>query len=156
MEELKSTLLFDMTLDIPPGYQLPDGPLGTRVIAPIAGGTFDGPRIAGKVLPGGGDWLIIRSDGVMAVDVRVMLEPNEGGVIYASYGGRIAIPAEVMPQALNPETVENVAPSEYYFRSTPLFETANSSPHAWLNGIVAVGVGRLLSGGVSYRVYAIE
>jgi len=30
---------------------------GSRIIVPVAGGDFEGPRLRGKVLPGGADWL---------------------------------------------------------------------------------------------------
>jgi hypothetical protein len=48
-----------------------------------------------------------------------------------------------------------VDPSEYYFRTTPFFETA-SEKYAWLNKLVAVGVGRRTRTGVVYSVYAIK
>jgi len=35
-------------------------PHGTRVTAPIASGHFEGPRLRGRVLPGGGDWTLLR------------------------------------------------------------------------------------------------
>jgi len=49
---------------------------------------------------------------------------------------------------------EAVDPSEYYFRTTPVFETA-SEKYGWLNRIVAVGIGRMTPTGVGYKVYAI-
>jgi hypothetical protein len=37
-------------------------PHGTRTTVPIGGGQFEGPRLRGKVLPGGGDWTLLRAD----------------------------------------------------------------------------------------------
>jgi hypothetical protein len=45
-------------------------PYGVRSFVPIAGGDFEGPRLRGKILPGGGDWLLLRSDGVLELDLR--------------------------------------------------------------------------------------
>ena len=49
---------------------------------------------------------------------------------------------------------EAVDPSEYYFRTTPVFETA-SEKYGWLNRLLAVGVGQFLPPGVAYKVDAI-
>jgi hypothetical protein len=49
---------------------------------------------------------------------------------------------------------EAVDPSEYCFRTTPVFETA-SEKYGWLKQVVAVGIGQFLPTGVAYRVYAI-
>ena len=49
---------------------------------------------------------------------------------------------------------EDVDPSEYYFRTTPVFETS-SEKYGWLNRIVAVGVGKLGKNKVMYKVYMI-
>lgn len=156
MLELKHEFLFEMELKIPAGYQLGQGTLGARVIAPFEGGWFKG-KISGEVLPGGGDWLIIGADGVMVIDVRAILKADDGSIIHAAYGGRIVVPPHLAEQAFNPETVGDIDPADYYFRSTPTFDVATTSPHAWLNGRVAVGVGRLMNGGgVGYKVYTIE
>ncbi len=156
MLELKHEFLFDMELTIPPGYQLGGTPSGARIIAPFSGGWFKG-KISGKILPGGGDWLVVRPDGAMVIDVRAILQAEDGSIIHAAYGGRIVIPPQLMEKAFNPETVGDIDPADYYFRSTPSFEVATDSPHAWLNGRVAVGVGRLMKdGGVGYKVYTIE
>ena len=58
---------FLMTLQVALGSTQKIGavPHGTRVIAQIASGHFEGPRLHGKVLPGGGDWTLLRGDGVL-------------------------------------------------------------------------------------------
>ena len=50
---------------------------------------------------------------------------------------------------------DQVSPSDYYFRTNPVFETS-SPKYAWLNHTIAVGVGRFLPGKVAYRVFAIK
>src|SRR5437764_11526777 len=57
-------------------------PHGTRVTAPIASGHFEGPRLRGKVLAGGGDWTLLRGDGVVGLDLRLTLETDDGALIH--------------------------------------------------------------------------
>jgi hypothetical protein len=49
---------------------------------------------------------------------------------------------------------EAVDPSLYYFRSTPVFETA-SPKYDWLNRIISVGTGRREPSGPIYEVFEI-
>jgi hypothetical protein len=44
-------------------HAIADGPLATRRILHVANGEFEGPALRGKVLPGGGDWVLVRRDG---------------------------------------------------------------------------------------------
>lgn len=154
--DLSHEFLFNLDAELETSLEIGQTPYGHRLIAYVSGGTFDGPRIKGKVLPGGGDWALIRADGVLSVDVRATLEADDGTRIYVTYGGRLAVPAELQPKVLNRTTAEDVDPSEYYFRTNPLFQVSSDSAHAWLNTVVAVGVGRLTSRGVAYKVYEIK
>ena len=70
-------------------------PHGTRATAPIAGGHFEGPRLRGKVLPGGGDWTLLRGDGVLELDLRVTLETDDGALIHMTSFGLRHGPPEV-------------------------------------------------------------
>ena len=126
-------------------------PSGRRRIVQVTGGTFDGPRLRGRVLPGGGDWLLERPDGSRRLDVRIMLETHDGHLIYATYGGVFCGPPAVMERLARGEPVEK---TEYYFRTAPLFETA-SEKYDWLNRVLALGIGWRQSGRVGYSVYAI-
>ena len=56
-------------------------PHGTRAIAPIASGHFEGPRLRGRVLSGGGDWTLLRGDGVLELDLRLTLETDDGALV---------------------------------------------------------------------------
>src|SRR5580765_686910 len=111
------------------------GPHGTRRIAPLDGGTFEGHRLRGTVLPGGSaDWLLLRSDGVLELDLRVTLRTDDGALISMKSFGLRHGPAEVMAAIGRGETVD---PATYYFRTTPRFETAHPA-YAFLNRLVAV------------------
>src|SRR5436305_8882385 len=96
-------------------------PHGTRVTAPITSGHFEGPRLRGKVLPGGGDWTLLRPDGVLELDLRITLETDDGALIGMSSFGLRHGPVEVLAALSRGEPVD---PSEYYFRTAPRFETS--------------------------------
>ena len=50
--------------------------------APLTGGHFEGPRLRGTVLPGGSaDWLLLRADGVLEMDLRATLRTDDGALI---------------------------------------------------------------------------
>jgi hypothetical protein len=127
-------------------------PFGGRRIVYVKSGEFSGPRFKGDVLPGGGDWVLVRKDGVTQLDVRITLRTEDGALIFVTYRGVSNIPPELRKRILNGETVD---PSEYYFRTTPYFETA-AEKYAWLNKLVTVGVGKRTATGVEYSVYAIK
>jgi len=127
-------------------------PLGRRRIVRVTGGRFAGPRLAGTVLPGGGDWLVERADGVRQLDVRITLRTDDGALIYAHYPGLFHAPGEVMARLARGEPVE---PAEYYFRTAPLFETA-AEPYLWLNRVLAIGLGRRTARQVAYTVHAVR
>jgi hypothetical protein len=123
-------------------------PLGTRVMAPIASGDFEGPRLRGRVLPGGGDWTLLRADGVLELDLRVTLETDDGALIHlASFGLRHG-PPEVVAALARGETVD---PASYYFRTTPRFETGHPK-YAFLNRLLAVSSGDRRATGPIYTI----
>lgn len=143
-------LLYETTMDVEV-HDVGPAPGGRRRIVVVKGGRFAGPRLNGEVLPGGGDWVLERADGTRRLDVRITLRADDGHLIYASYGGLFSGAPDVMRRIVAGEPVE---PSEYYFRVTPLFETG-SERYAWLNRIVAIGVGRRTPTQVAYTVYAV-
>jgi hypothetical protein len=123
-------------------------PHGTRLTAPIAEGRFEGPRLRGRVLPGGGDWTLLRADGVLELDLRVTLETDDGALIHmASFGLRHG-PPEVIAALGRGEAVD---PTTYYFRTIPRFETAHAK-YAFLNRLVAVSTGDRRPEGPVYTI----
>jgi len=132
---------------VAPVQKLGIGPHGTRVIAPITSGTFEGPRLRGKVL-GGGDWIITRSDSVLELDLRITLETDDGALIsMASFGLRHG-PPEVLAALGRGESVD---PSKYYFRTAPRFETS-APQYAFLNRLIAVASGDRRATGPIYTI----
>jgi Protein of unknown function (DUF3237) len=98
-------------------------PEGTLTIFPVVGGSFDGDRLRGKVLAGGGDWVTAHGDGTVTLDLRVTRETDDEGLIHMTFTG-----------------VRDDA--NHYFRTVPRFETAVPK-YAFLNRLVAVGIGEI-------------
>jgi Protein of unknown function (DUF3237) len=115
----------------------------------IQGGSFEGDRLSGKALPGGGDWVLIRPDGITHLDVRAMLETDRGETIYMTYTGRLKMPAGAAERLAAGETLTE---AELYFRTAVQFETA-AADLLWLNDIVAVGIGHRRASGPVYRIF---
>jgi hypothetical protein len=147
--------LFDMSAELDQTLDGGEAALGRRVLNSIAKGSFEGARLRGALNPGTGDWMLMRKDGVMVVDARVVLKTDDGAIIHMSYGGRIVIPGDLLSQARDPDRRHLIDPAGYYFRTTPFFETG-AEKYAWLNNVVSVGTGRLLQGrSVAYRVFQV-
>lgn len=104
---------------------------------PITGGTFEGPRLRGIVLPGGGDWQAIHDDGLTEIFARYSLRTDDGVTIgITNPGVRVAAP-EIIRRLANGE---NVPPDQYYFRTTPSFDVADGA-YGWLRRRIFVARG---------------
>ena len=127
---MTSRPLMTVNIAAAPPQKLGTVPHGIRSIVPVTGGDFEGPRLRGKVLPGGDDWLLLRPDGVLELDLRITLETDDHALIYMTFQGlRHGV----------------------YFRTLPRFETS-SEAYAFLNRIVGVGVGEGRLGGAVHRI----
>ena len=124
---------------------------GQRRIIEILGGEFSGPLLRGTIKPGGADWQLIRSDNVAELDARYALLADTGDTIYvANRGLRYAEPA-VMERLIKGEAVDS---SEYYFCSTPSFET--DAPNLqWLRRSIFLGIGTRLPDLVVIQVWRV-
>jgi hypothetical protein len=119
------------------GLEAGNAPKGFRRMIPINGGSFEGPGIKGAIVSGGYDFQLLRSDNVMEIDARYVLQTDDGALITIVNRGLRHAPAEIMQQMAN--GIE-VSPSLYYFRSVPQFETG-SKKYDWLNKTVFVTSG---------------
>src|SRR5437868_9513573 len=145
---MDSRLLMMLQVVVAPLQKLGAVPHGMRLIAPITGGTFEGPRLRGKVLSGGGDWTISRSDAVLELDLRITLETDDGALINKSSFGLRHGPPEVLAALARAESVD---PTRYYFRTAPRFETSAQS-YAFLNRLIAVASGDRRATGPIYTI----
>src|SRR5437764_11599589 len=126
-------------------------PDGTRRIAALSGGTFEGPRLRGTVLPGSADWQLLRSDGVLEMDLRFTLETDDGALIsMVSFGLRHG-PPDVIAALGRGDTVDA---STYYFRTMPRFETAHPV-YSFLNRLIAVASGHRRPEGPTYTTHEV-
>lgn len=132
---MRSRPLMSVHLDTAPTQNLGAGPHGTRILFPITGGSFEGDRLRGKVLPGGADWAIQRADGVVELDLRSTLQTDDGALISMILAG--------MRDDSRPETP--------YFRTLPRFETA-APKYAFLNRLFAVGTGEIRAEGPVHMI----
>ena len=151
MAELRTAHLFSMVLQVSGMQPIGATPNGNRRVGLGAGGTFAGPRLKGTVLPGGADWIILRPDGSTTLDVRLVLQTDDGAAIGMQYRGMRHGPAAVM-ERLN--RGENVDPSEYYFRTAVAFESA-AAKYDWLTRIISVGTGKRPPEGPVYDVFEV-
>jgi hypothetical protein len=127
---MRSRPLMTLRLSTGPTQDIGAGPRGARVTFPITGGSFDGDRLRGKVLPGGDDWTIKRTDGAIELDLRVTLETDDGALIHMTFEG----------------LRDDGAPGAPYFRTVPRFETAEPR-YSFLNRLLAVGSGEISGAG---------
>ena len=134
-EALKSEFLMDLVLDTAPAANL-----GSRTVVNVPGGTFQGPKLKGKVLPPGADWPITVNPTFRVLDVRTLLVTDDNQQIYCWYRGHIYTPP--------------AGQGERYWRTVPIFET-NSEKYSWLNHIITVGVNYTVPGHVAYRIFQI-
>lgn len=124
-------------------YLKPSATGQTRVAVYAKGGTVTG-RINGKVVPmSGGDFPLIRADGVIDFDARYLLELDDGTPVYMQNRGYRWGTAEAMDKMARGDPVQ---PDEYYMRVAPHFDVPQG-PHEWLSRHVFVGVAEKVPGG---------
>ena len=151
MTELHARPLFIMLLQVEKATVIGKAPGADRRIGVISGGQFEGERLRGRLLPGGSDWQTVRADGAWTLDVRVVMETDDGETIGMTYRGLRHGPPAVLDRIARGEAVN---PYDYYLRAAPFFETA-SKRYFWLNQIVALAVGHRLPEGPIYQVFEV-
>lgn len=156
--EVETEFLFEARVKLyQPFLNVGDTPEGRRHIFFVEGGTFEGPRLRGSVVPNSGaDWVRVRPDGTGHLDVRFCLETEDRALLYLSWYGRFHCTPENADYALDLAKPDDPAGADrYYFRAAPQFETGDPR-YAWLNGILAVTKSRTGGGGVVHRVFAVK
>ncbi len=149
---MKLTTLFRIQIKIGGSNSVGRGPLGTRSIAEVTGGSFEGDRLKGTILTPGADWVLFDDAGMGHVDVRLTLKTDDGVHIYMNYVGVLDFNEETRRAMTRGGETEF---GDTYFVTQPRFETGDER-YAWLNYTVAVAEGRMIPGGVEYQVYACE
>jgi Protein of unknown function (DUF3237) len=134
---LSAEPIFHLRCEVADILSLGPTPYGERRIINILGGPVEGLKLNGRILPGGADWQIIRTDGVADLKARYTIETEAGARILVASDGMRHGPPEVIARLARGEPVD---PSLYYFRTAMRFETADPTA-AWLNKIIAIGRG---------------
>jgi hypothetical protein len=140
--------LMTLQAKLDPPISIGNGPYGARNVFNVAGGSFEGNRLRGTLLPNGGDWQLLDVGGAGHLDVRITLATDDGARIYVQYYGVIVFNDRVNAALTHGGATDY---GDTYFMTQPRFETGDSN-YAWLNRIIAVAEGRILPGVVEYRV----
>jgi Protein of unknown function (DUF3237) len=153
LNEIRLKHLFAMRLESVAPKVIGQTPADFRRVGFVTGGTFESriEGLRGKVLANGDDWQTVRNDGATTLDVRIVLETDDGDSIAMTYKGIRHGPADVIAQL---DRGESVDPSAYYFRIAPVFETA-SERFGWLNRVVAIGTGHRSPSGPIYNIFEV-
>ena len=128
-----------------------DAPLGEARVVNLLGGTFEGPALAGEMLPGGSDWQIVRKDGVLDLDARYVLKERRGGLIRVVSQGYRDGPPEVLASLARGEDVD---PARYFFRTIMRFETG-APELAWLNRAIGIAKAERKARAVEIEAYSL-
>src|SRR3954471_8026005 len=90
LDALPCDYLFTITADTgdrPPAV-LAGTPAGTRVVVTAMRGKFSGPKLNGTIANvAGGDWVVMRPDGSLKLDVRLVLQTDDGALVFMTYSG---------------------------------------------------------------------
>jgi hypothetical protein len=145
--------LFNFTVEFETAISIGAGPQGERLIADLTGGTFSGPKLNGKLRASGADWILLSPEGDLRLDVRAVLETDDGAVIYMPYRG-VMVMHDKLRQVLFEHTGETSSDDGYWVTQIQ-FETGDPR-YAWLNPLMAVAEGTIAPGRADYRVYAVQ
>jgi Protein of unknown function (DUF3237) len=108
---------------------------GMMIVNVRPGGWVKGPKINGKFIAPGADWLRIMPSGAFRLDVRGLIETDDGAHIYISYNGIIKNSEESAERLNNGELLTDK--DIPYFIAAPTFQTA-SEKYDWLNEVQTV------------------
>jgi hypothetical protein len=144
--------VFEIRAEVTDSLHIGHGDGEKTEFTPITGGSVDGPRLRGTVLPGGGDWSNTRG-AVCELEARYLIRAEDGAVIDIVNRGYYH------PDAASPDQFDGdlkVTETGHYFRTSPVFRT-DAPAHRWLAETVFVGLARPEGENViAIRVYALR
>jgi len=146
------TLLAHVDADLPNATVFGQTPEGLRIAFYLSDGFWRGPRIHARYRAEGGDWLLVRKDGVAIPDVRSTLETSDGALLYYELTGKIDLGPGGYERILTGAFPE-VAP----FSAVGRISTSSDN-WSWLNRLtlVAVGIVNLKIRHAHYDLYALQ
>src|SRR5437870_13020654 len=81
MRLLRHQPLFIFHIEVKPPSVIGATPGYDRRIGEIAGGRLEGEQLRGQILTGGSDWQSLRSDGAVTINVRLVMQTDDGALI---------------------------------------------------------------------------
>jgi hypothetical protein len=148
-DKMKLEPLLRMQVELGTRYPIGLIPKGRRTVWALASGTVEGPHIRGEVMPVGGEFELIDSDGFYHIDVRLVIRTEDKANIFVQYFGVLKMTPELIEKFQKKEEVDF---GDSYFVTQPRFETSHKN-YSWLNHAMAVGEGRGTGTGVDYLIY---
>lgn len=113
---------------------------GERIVIPITGGTFEGPKMKGVVLNGGADYqLVDKQKGRTELEAIYSIRTDDGVNIHIRNTGILCSGKD-----------------GFYFRTTPKFEAPNDSKYDWLNNAVFICEPEGKNGYISLKVWKVK
>jgi len=116
--------VMQLYVTLEPQYTVGEVPHGKRVVIPITGGIFEGPKLKGTIIPGGADYQYQKTDGKSLrteLEAIYSIKTDDGVYIHVRNCGILHANADGM-----------------YFYTAPKFEAPEDSPYAWLNNAIFV------------------
>ena len=117
-------------------FKISGGPFGNRVVVGISDGRWEGERFSGTIVGPGGDWAMPSAGDAMLLDVRQVVQTDDGATVYVTYNGRCDR-------------------SRGTYTVAPTFETADER-YIWLNAVQAIGQGRYENGRLNYEMFEVR
>ena len=143
--------VLELRVNLGPAIEMGASASGIRRTIPITGGTFAGPHLAGRILPGGSDWQFVESDGLTRLDAHYVIETDDSIRIEVRNQGTRYGSSEVLARIA---AGESVSPQEYYFRTTPAFYPPVGQ-FDWLRHSTFVGSGERTAIQVIVKVWRV-
>ncbi|MEX1215051.1 DUF3237 family protein [Saccharospirillum sp.] len=125
---------------------------GERIHIPILSGEVSGPRLNGRIAPGGSDWPLLRLDGVSEIEAQYTIIAEDGTPLLVRNKGLRVSSAEVTKRLSSRDLVN---PNEYYFRSSLVFDVPNG-PHEWMRNRIFIASLMPRGSSISIDVYIVE
>ncbi|HUZ33630.1 MAG TPA: DUF3237 domain-containing protein [Xanthobacteraceae bacterium] len=144
-------LIFAANVLVGPPLNFGDVGKGGRRVVPITGGEFSGPNVRGRVLAGGADWQVLRSDGVAELEAHYSLQTDDGALIEVKNLGLRHGPPEIIAALAAGQPVD---PASYYFRGAAFF-TTGAPRYAWMTRHVTVASGERQPDAVKLKFYRV-
>lgn len=141
LSKLESAFAFRLAVALDPAEDHGTTRLGDRRFIPISGGEVTGPKLQGRILPGGGDWNLVREDGTVEVWARYTIETANGVKIGVTNKGIGRASRAQMAGVFGPTPASHSGGggAAWYTRTCPEFEV-RPGEHDWLLKSLFVGV----------------